>query len=215
MNLHHLVAAAVVGLTLTAPAQAATIVLNNVDAPGIGFNDLTPATAVGGNTGSTVGAQRLVAYRKALELWGKTLHSDATIVVRGSFARLNCAGGVLAQAGALQIFENFPNAPLKNHWYGVALANSIAGGDLAPGPLDVPGQAADPADDIIASFNGDLGKADCLPGSTWYYGLDNNAGPGQIDFLDTFMHEVSHGLGFQNFANESTGVTEEEGDGTV
>ena len=210
MNLHHLVAAAVVGLTLTAPAQAATIVLNNVDAPGIGFNDLTPATAVGGNTGSTVGAQRLVAYRKALELWGKTLHSDATIVVRGSFARLNCAGGVLAQAGALQIFENFPNAPLKNHWYGVALANSIAGGDLAPGPLDVPGQAADPADDIIASFNGDLGKADCLPGSTWYYGLDNNAGPGQIDFLDTFMHEVSHGLGFQNFANELTGVTEED-----
>lgn len=201
--------AGLIGLAVATPAFAATIIVNNVDAPNVGFNDPTPAAPVGGNGGTTVGAQRLIAYQKALELWGKTLASNATIVVQGSFARLSCTatGGTLAQAGAIQIFANFPNAPLDDHWYGIALANAIAGADLTPGPLD-PGPLAPPYnDDIVANFNGDLGKPDCLAGSTWYYGLDSTPGPNQIDFLDTFMHEVAHGLGFQNFANEATGST--------
>jgi hypothetical protein len=201
--------AAVLGLACAMPALAVNIVLNNVDAAGVGFNDPTPATAVGGNTGKTIGAQRLVAYRKALELWGKTLRSSVTIVVQGSFARLDCdaSGGVLAQAGTNQIFSDFPGAPLAGHWYHAALANALAAQDLSPGPLD-PGPDAEPYnDDIIANFNGDVGKADCIAGPGWYYGLDNNAPAGQIDFLDTFMHEVSHGLGFSNFASETTGTT--------
>lgn len=163
---------------------------------------------MGGNAGTTLGEQRLIAYRKALELWGKTLASNVTVVVRGSFRRLDCTatGAVLAQAGALTIFSDFPGAPLAGHWFGAALANSIAGEDLAPGPLDPP-DATEPADDIQAFFNSAIGAADCLAGAAWYYGLDNNAPTGQIDFLDTFMHEVSHGLGFQNFANEATGST--------
>ncbi|MDO9285727.1 MAG: peptidase [Aquabacterium sp.] len=201
-----LLAAGLVSLALTAPALAANIILNNVDAPGIGFNDTTPAAPVGGNMGTTVGAQRLIAYQRALELWGKTLRSNATIVVRGSFARLDCARGVLASAGALQIFSDFPGATLTGHWYGSALANSLAGQDLTPGPLDVPGPDDQSNDDIQANFNGDVGKADCLPGPGWYYGLDNTPViPGQIDFLDTFMHEVAHGLGFQNFVREDNG----------
>jgi PA domain len=202
------VAAALAAMVAAVPGFAANIVLNNVDAAGVGFNDTTPATPVGGNTGTTIGEQRLIAYEKALELWGKTLKSDVTIVVQGSFARLNCtpSGGTLAQAGALQIFADFPNAPLAGHWYGSALANAIAGFDLTPGPLD-PGPLAPPYnDDIVANFNGDVGQDDCIAGPGWYYGLDSNPGPGQIDFLDTFMHEVAHGLGFQNFVNEATGL---------
>lgn len=202
-------AAAVLGSALAMPAMAANMVLNNVDVAGVGFNDPTPATPVGGNTGTTVGQQRLVAYQRALELWGKTLHSHATLVVQGSFARLSCdaASGTLAQAGALQIFSDFPGAPLPGHWYGVALANALAGQDLTPGPPD-PGPLAEPFnDDIVANFNGDVGKPDCIAGPGWYYGLDNNAPAGQVDFLDTFMHEVAHGLGFQNFASETTGDT--------
>jgi hypothetical protein len=206
-----LLAAAIAATFAAAPSFGANIILNNVDAPGVGFNDPTPAEPVGGNAGTTIGAQRLIAYEKALELWGKTLKSDATIVVQGSFRRLTCdaGGGTLAQAGALQIFVDFPNAPLAGHWYGVALASAIAGTDLTPGPLD-PGPLAEPFnDDIVANFNGDVGKADCIAGPGWYYGLDSSPAAGQIDFLDTFMHEVSHGLGFQNFANESTGSTPE------
>ena len=117
MRIQTLIAAGVVIGSLAAPTWAANIILNNVDAPGVGFNDTTAAKPVGGNPGTTVGAQRLAAYSKALDLWGKTLRSNATIVVQGSFARLTCdaSSGTLAQAGALQIFANFPGAPLPNH----------------------------------------------------------------------------------------------------
>ena len=200
-------AALAIGAAASLPVSAANIILNNVDPAGVGFNDPAPAVPEGGNAGTTVGAQRLIAYRRALELWGKVLRSDVTIVVRGSFARLTCdaGSGVLAQAGALQIFGNFPNAPLMDHWYHVALANALSGEDLAPGPLDIPGPADAFNDDIRASFNGAVGTPGCLEGPGWYYGLDNNATGGRIDFLDTFMHEVAHGLGFANFANEVTG----------
>jgi len=157
-------AAALAATFAAAPAFGANIILNNVDAPGIGFNDPSPAKPVGGNMGTTLGEQRLIAYEKALELWGKTLASDATVVVQGSFQRLSCdaGGGVLAQAGAIQIFADFPNAPLPGHWYHVALASALAGFDLAPGPLD-PGPLAPPfADDIVANFNGDVGQPDCI-----------------------------------------------------
>jgi hypothetical protein len=202
-------AAVLIGMAYAAPSLAANMVLNNVDVPGVGFNDPTPAAPVGGNAGTTVGEQRLIAYRRALDLWGATLSSNVTVVVQGSFAGLNCTptGGTLAQAGAIQIFADFPGAPLAGHWYHVALANALSGQDLAPGPLD-PGPLAPPfADDIVANFNGNVGMPNCIAGPGWYYGLDNNAPAGQIDFLDTFMHEVSHGLGFSNFANESTGTT--------
>jgi hypothetical protein len=208
MNRNNLLALALVAGLSSVPATAANMIINNVDAPGVGFNDPAPASPVGGNAGTTIGGQRLIAYARALELWGRTLQSDVTIVVQGSFAGLSCtaAGGTLAQAGAIQIFADFPNAPLANHWYGAALANSLAGQDLAPGPKD-PGPLAPPfADDIVANFNGNVGKPGCIEGPGWYYGLDNNPGPGQIDFLDTFMHEVAHGLGFQNFVNEQTGL---------
>jgi len=184
-------------LLATAPVHAAQLILNNTDAPGIGFNDPTPAAPVGGNVGTTLGEQRLIAYRRALELWGSVLRSDVPIIVRGSFARLNCTatGGTLASAGALSIFSDFPNAPRAGRWYGSAVANSIAGVDLDP-----------EGDDIQANFNGAVGQADCIAGPGFYYGLDNNPPPGAIDFLNTFMHEVAHGLGFQNFANEATGA---------
>ncbi|MES2994294.1 MAG: PA domain-containing protein [Pseudomonadota bacterium] len=209
MTFKKLLLASVIGCALGTPAWAANMVLNNVDPAGVGFNDMTPAVPVGGNAGTTVGAQRLIAYKRALELWGKTLASNVTIVVQGSFARLTCTatGGTLAQAGANQIFSDFPNAPLPGHWYGSALANSLAGVDLAPGGPDVPGPTDEFTDDIVANFNGDVGKADCIAGPGWYYGLDNQAPAGQTDFLDTFMHEVAHGLGFQNFASEATGST--------
>lgn len=201
--------AGLLGLSAAVPSLGANIILNNVDVAGVGFNDTTNAPPVGGNAGTTVGAQRLIAYRKALELWGKTLRSDVTVVVQGSFAGLPCTatGGTLAQAGAIQIFANFPGSPLPNHWYGAALANSIVGADLAPGGLD-PGPLAAPfADDIVANFNGNVGKTGCIEGPGWYYGLDSTPGPGQTDFLDVFMHEVSHGLGFQNFVNEVSGAS--------
>src|SRR3954463_5918721 len=102
------------------PAFAtAHIVIVNMDPASSGFNDPTPATPVGGNPGTTVGQQRLVAYGRALQLWGSVLKSNVPITVLGSFAPLTCTatGGTLAQAGAWNLEINFPNAPLKDVWY--------------------------------------------------------------------------------------------------
>src|SRR5690242_19174650 len=52
--------ACALALGASAPARAAaTIVIVNLNAPGEGFNDPTPAAPVGGNTGTTLGQQRL------------------------------------------------------------------------------------------------------------------------------------------------------------
>jgi hypothetical protein len=201
-------AGALAGLLFAgASASAAPFQIINIDPAGVGFNDPTPATPVGGNTGTTIGQQRLNAYQRALDLWGSVLKSKVTIHVVGSFSAFPpslCAGNVLARAGALQIFANFPNAPKADTWYAVALANSLAAQDLAPGGLTPEEDFA--GADILAQFNGGIGQPNCIPGSSWYYGLDNNAPPNQIDFLNTFMHEVGHGLGFANFITETDGL---------
>ncbi len=194
---------------LSTGALAAQIEIINIDGPNQGFNDPTPATPIGGNAGTTLGEQRLIAYRRALDLWGSVLKSDVPIYVVGSFgpfepSACDASGGVLARAGAIQIFANFPNAPKQDTWYGVALANALAGEDLAPGDLGP--EAGFVGADIVAQFNGGIGSPDCIAGSTWYYGLDNNAPAGTIDFLNTFMHEVGHGLGFANFISEADGL---------
>lgn len=178
-------------------ASAATIIPVNMNAPGIGLNDPTPATPVGGNPGTTVGEQRRIAYQFAADLWGAVLESDAVIRVQAQFTALNCSASsaVLGSAGTRQVFANFANAPLAETWYGGALANAIAGSDLAPAE-----------DEISSNFNSNLGQPNCLAGSFWYYGLDGNTPAGQVNFLDVVMHEIGHGLNFQGFYTLNTGA---------
>ena len=52
-SLKALIGAAAFAGTLVAAGQAqaaATIIINNINAAGVGFNDTTPATPIGGNT---------------------------------------------------------------------------------------------------------------------------------------------------------------------
>ena len=74
----------------TAASADANIILNNVDNPGEGFNDLTEVAPVGGNTGTTLGQQRQLVMEYALATWGARLNSGPTIVVRSSFRSLGC-----------------------------------------------------------------------------------------------------------------------------
>lgn len=192
------------------PAGAATLIVNNVDAPGVGFNDATPVAPVGGNPGTTLGQQRLLVFELATSLWGSVLDSDVDVVVQSTFQPLGCTPtvGTLGSAGPLQVFA-FGAAPpgaIPFTWYHVALANKLAGVDLTPGPPD-PGLFAPPfADDIVAFFNGAIGtNPNCLTGLDWYYGLDNNAPSNKIDLLNVVMHEFAHGLGFSEFVDEGTG----------
>ncbi len=179
-------------------AQGSTIIIRNQNEPGVGFNDPTPAAPVGGNPGATLGQQRLNVFQRAAEIWGATLRSNAPIVVNGQFTAL--ASGVLGSAGTTSIFRNFPNAPHNDTWYHYALANALAGQDLAPQePL-----RAQINTNFSTNFN-------------FYLGLDNNAPPDQVDLLTVVLHEFAHGLGFSTFVNgangRNSGATDENPDG--
>jgi hypothetical protein len=177
---------------------AATIVIVNLNAAGVGFNDATPATPVGGNPGTTLGQQRLNAFQRAADIWGATLTSNVTIRIGASFVPLSCtaSSAVLGAAGANEIWSDFANAPRANTWYPSALASKLANEDVAS-----PGEPH-----IIARFNSRLGLfADCLPGSGFYLGLDDDFGS-DIDLVTVLLHEFAHGLGFQTFTDDETGA---------
>lgn len=181
----------------TCAQAAATITIVNSNAPGVGFNDPTPATPVGGNPGTTLGQQRLIAFQRAADIWGETLTSSVPIRVDAAFLPLTCTANsaVLGSAGAYEIWSDFDNAPRANTWYPSALASKLAGADVTT--PDVP--------HIVARFNSRLGLfADCMPGSGFYLGLDNNFGT-QIDLVTVLLHELGHGLGFQTFTDYGTG----------
>ena len=192
-----LTALACAGLLQAAPSGAATIVIVNSDGVGEGFNDVTLATPVGGNPGTTRGAQRLFVFQAAANIWGNILSSPITIQVSSQFNPLPCdaTSAVLGSAGTQQLFRNFPNAEFANTWYPGALANKQAGSDLDP-----------LVNDISAQFNTTLDAGTCLGGQSWYYGVDGNEPAGKIELLPVVLHEIGHGLGFAQYANLSTGA---------
>ena len=50
------VAVAALALASSAAFAQGQIIINNINAPGVGFNDPTPAAPVGGNNGATLGS---------------------------------------------------------------------------------------------------------------------------------------------------------------
>lgn len=180
------------------PVHAAvSIVINNINGPGVGFNDATPVAPVGGNTGTTLGEQRLIAFTYAANLWGATLTSNVPIVINAQFTALSCTANsaTLGSAGATRVYSDFAAGIKPATWYSYALANKINGAEVdeAPGPQ------------INARFNSNLGQANCLAGSPFYLGLDGNHGTA-VDFVEVLLHEMGHGIGFQTFTNGSTGA---------
>jgi hypothetical protein len=193
-----LVAFLLLGTAFLAPRPAlasATITIVNADGAGEGFNDPTPATPIGGNPGTTIGAQRLFVFQYAAKVWGQLLKSNVTILVHANFDPQTCdsVSGVLGSAGPTTALANFSGAIFTNTWYHPALANKLAGTDLSPS-----------TNDINATFNSSVGGTNCLrPG--WYYGIDGNEGS-QIELLPVVLHELGHGLGFSTNTNGQTGA---------
>ena len=64
----------------------ATFQVVNGDAAGTGLNDPTPVSPVGGNTATTLGAQRMAALQYGLSLWSSRVNSSLPIRVQASFA---------------------------------------------------------------------------------------------------------------------------------
>jgi hypothetical protein len=179
-------------------AGASTITIINADGAGEGFNDPTVVAPVGGNPGTTLGAQRLFVFQYAASIWGSVLPSAVTIQVNANFDPLTCTAtsAVLGSAGATTVWASFPGAIFPSTWYGQALANRLAGVDLDAGATP----------DINARFNSTLDTAvpTCLGSTTWYYGIDGLEGT-KVELLPVVLHELAHGLGFQTFTSGSTG----------
>jgi cysteine-rich repeat protein len=174
---------------------AVTITVLNLDGPSEGFNDPTPVAPVGGNSGTTLGAQRLIAFEYATDLWAAVLTSDVEIRVAAEFNPLPCNAQevVLGQAGSESVLADFDGAPEAATWYPDALADKLAGLDLSPLGAD-----------IGAEFNSTFGTTCAFPDG-WYYGLDASPPGFDVDFVTTVLHELAHGLGFFTLVTSSGG----------
>jgi hypothetical protein len=195
--------AALATLFCLSPVDASAqgkIIIVNADTTGEGFNDQTPAAPIGGNSGTTVGSQRLIAFQYAASIWETVLNSPVDIHIRARFDPLSCTAdsGTLGQAGTTSLFSDFANAPRANTWYPAALANKLSGIDLAPASNRSDGA------EISAQFNSNLGQTGCLETSGWYLGLDGKHG-NLIDLAAVLLHEFGHGFGFASYVDESNG----------
>ncbi|MEM9866560.1 MAG: choice-of-anchor D domain-containing protein [Bacteroidota bacterium] len=137
------------------------------------------------------------AFQFALDIWSEEIVSPVPIRIFADFADLGA--GVLASAGPTTFISNFPGAPQSDVFYPVALANSLAGEDLAP----------DLEFDLVVNIGN---------GIPWYFGTDGNTPAGQFDFVTVALHEAGHGLGFVDGGNVNAngiGSINNGGDPTV
>ena len=107
-----LAAAALALAVMASPAfSQGKIIVVNGNLPGVGFNDTTPAAPIGGNTGTTLGQQRMNVYRYVADIWQKAITSDVTITVNAGWEALTCTStsAVLGSASAWNIWYGFPS----------------------------------------------------------------------------------------------------------
>ena len=165
-------------------AWAVPVHIAYMDQPSEGFKD------------PTLGAARKTAFEYAVNIWASQLVGTVPIVIRAEFNWLEGDefGAVLGSCGARTFHANFPNAPMEYTYYVSALANQLAGIDLAPS-----------TEDLDAEFNSLVDGDVVLGDISWYYGLDGNPPGNDIDFVTVVLHEMGHGLGFLDLIDPYSG----------
>lgn len=160
----------------------------------VGFRDLSPPKPnAPGNSGTTLGEQRVNALRKSMTAWAGILHSSQPINVEVQF-RSDYPCFLLASSGS-RSFHQSATFPFPQAWYAQALANSLGGVDRNPDRAD-----------LRMQFNSMIDQPGSCPGGpTWYYGLSGKPPEGDFDFSQTLFHEFTHGLGFETYVNLETG----------
>ncbi|MFK7957195.1 MAG: hypothetical protein AB8B96_13955 [Lysobacterales bacterium] len=176
---------ALIAVTLsltTATAIAGTVQFEFQD----GFFDNTSVAPLPSNAGTTLGEQRRILFMAAGQIWADIIDSPVPIVVEATFENLQCDnnGAVLGSAGATNNSTNF-NLESGSVFFPGALADALLGQDQHVGESD-----------ISASFNARIDAGQCQGFNGFYYGLDNNTGPGETALFSTILHEIAHGLGF-------------------
>jgi hypothetical protein len=128
------------------------------------------------------------AFEYAATIWGSLISSSQPIVVIACWLPESAwdVDDWIGGAMALNLYQDFPNAPAPGTLYPVALANALAGDDLNGDRAEIDGW-----------FNGDRGD--------WYFGTDGNPAPDELDFVSLVLHELGHGLGFGGRADVTGG----------
>ncbi len=127
----------------------------------------------------------IAAFEYAVGIWETLIVSDVPITVDACWAILG--SNVLGAASSTNIGRNYPEMPLQNTWYPIALLNSFVGSDKN-------GETAE----VMANFNSEF--------SNWYFGTDGNPRFNQYDFVSVVLHEIGHGLGFAGSMAVSTEI---------
>jgi hypothetical protein len=186
---------AVVVCAVNATAGTGKFIVLNSDKPGTGFNDPTPVAPIGGNPGTTLGAQRLNVFAEAAKRWENALDTNVDVKISAQFSPIpgGCSdsGITLGYASPTYWNHSTPGTPRANVWYPAALLNKFAGTDLEPA-----------RNDIDIRFNADIDSATCLPTGNWYYGFDGNHGA-DVDLFVVVLHEIAHGLGLSGASGGS------------
>ena len=121
------------------------------------------------------------AFEYAVSIWEYQIKSTIPIYMEATWSDLET--GVLGSCSPSFFYENFDSAPLKDHYYPIALVEKMEGMEIS--------NSSSP--DIYAEFSSNI---------SWYYGTDGNTPLTQYDFVSIVLHEIAHGLGFTGFFYE-------------
>lgn len=181
------------------------------------WNDPSPRTPVGGNGGTTLGAQRRNAMLRAAEILGNEIRSPVRVRVQACWDNLpgDANSATLAQAGPYDFLVN--DRPPFRRVDGLALsgpapflernytiyAAAPAGKQAGTRLCGIIGFDCASDYEIMATFNTKIDTADALGDRGFYYGSTPDACTAgcDSDFVSTAMHEMTHGMGFIGLVN--------------
>jgi hypothetical protein len=181
------------GLLILSSLNYAEIIFVNSDYPGEGLNSSAVVEPIGGNTGTTLGEQRLKVLEKAAKILSESLNILAPVKVGVQFNHLECYSNyaLFGYAGPQAIEYVLETQSATPH----SLFNQLSGNDVDPSSIE-----------ITARFNSNLDNNDnCLENTNWYYGFDAPSG-NDVSLLTLVLHEVAHGMGFTSFIPSDGGM---------
>ncbi len=115
------------------------------------------------------------AFEYAVSIWASLISSSVPIYIEAQWLILQST--TLGSCSPGNFYLNFTNAPLRNTYYPVALAEKLQEQAIS-GPN---------SPDMTARFNSTI---------AWYFGTDGQTPTDKYDFVSTVLHEIAHGLGF-------------------
>ena len=142
------------------------------------------------NYGEGVPLSAQNAFERTTAILSNLFNSSIPITVNVE-ASDELEAGTLAGASAGTFLRNFSNAPVRDAWYPIALAEKLEQQEFNANSTQVPF-------DIEVTYNSRV---------NWNF-VSTNVGSNQFDFVTVMLHELMHGLGFISLdnVNENTNV---------